>query len=218
MIQYAGLWLPDGENHLIPEIAKSPMVDGIGTYQLSKIEMALFHVKQFRTAVDVGAHVGTWSRILAKRFGRVEAFEPKPAHCECFERNVDAANVRLHRCALGSSPGEVQLTTPDGNSGHTYIVAYGDGETNAEMRTLDEFGFDDVDFIKLDTEGYEERVLLGALQTLKRCRPTLIVEQKPNNGRRYGGDDHAALKLLKRLGAQIVAQKSGDYVMTWPQA
>ena len=55
MIQCRGIWLPDGEEHLIPHIEKGPLVDGKGTYQLHKLEMALAHVKQFRRAADAGA-------------------------------------------------------------------------------------------------------------------------------------------------------------------
>jgi FkbM family methyltransferase len=214
MIQYAGLWLPDGEAHLITQIAKGPKVDGIGTYQLAKLELALFHVKRRRVAVDIGAHAGTWSRILAKHFERVEAFEPKPEHCECFKRNVLDANVVLHKVALGAAAaGEVRLTTQDGHSMHTFVVPH--GETVAEMRTLDSFELGDVDFVKIDVEGYERQVLLGALETLKRWRPVLVVEQKVGNGRIYEGDDYAALKLLEKIGARRAAQKSGDFVMVW---
>ena len=54
MMQCRGIWLPDGEEHLIPHIEKGPLVDGKGTYQLHKLEMALAHVRKFRRAVDAG--------------------------------------------------------------------------------------------------------------------------------------------------------------------
>ena len=57
-MQCRGIWLPDGEEHLIPHIDKGPLVDGKGTYQLHKLDMALEHVRQFRRAVDCGGHVG----------------------------------------------------------------------------------------------------------------------------------------------------------------
>ena len=213
MIQCRGIWLPEHEQHLQSHIERNPEVDGAGTYQYPKLEMALRHVKQFRVAVDIGAHVGLWTRILATRFERVEAFEPMPAHRECFALNVRAENVRLHDCALGASEGEVSMTTFAGNSGHSHVTD--DGEIVVPMRTLDSCGLEDVDFIKIDVEGYERHVLLGAVETLRRCRPTLIVEQKPRNGSRYGHGDHGALHLLEKLGAKIVAQKAGDYVLIW---
>ena len=129
-----------------------------------------------------------------------------PAHVECFVRNVTAPNVTLHQCALGRSPGEVRMFTPAGNSGHTHVDQR-QGERSRCGRWTS-IGFKDVDFIKIDAEGYELQILRGAIETLQRCRPTLIVEQKPYNGRRYGPEgDHGALTYLKRLGAEIVAKK-----------
>jgi FkbM family methyltransferase len=214
MKEICGIWLPDHEEHLLPHILKGPLVDGKGTYQLPKIQLALSHTKGRRFAVDVGAHVGLISRILAMDFEHVEAFEPLPDHQQCFTQNVWAENVTLHGCALGSAPGEVMICRFPGNSGHSHVADHGD--IAVPLQTLDSFELEAVDFVKIDTEGYERDVLLGAIETLKRCRPTLMVEQKPNNGRRYGGDDYAALKLLERLGARRVAQKAGDYILVWP--
>jgi FkbM family methyltransferase len=213
MIQCNGIWLPDHEQHLIPHIEKSPVVDGAGTYQYHKLEMALGHVRQFRRAVDVGGHVGTWARVLATRFEAVEAFEPMPAHRECFVENVTAPNVNLYACALGAAESEVNMTTYAGNSGHSHVAD--NGEIRAQMRTLDSFAFRDVDFLKIDTEGYELEVLRGAVRTLKRCKPVIIVEQKADNGRRYGYDDRAALPFLHAMGARVVAERARDYVLVW---
>lgn len=211
MIECGGIFLPDGEAHLVPYIETSPKVDGKGTYQLHKLEMALKRVKQRRLAVDVGAHVGLWSRIMALYFERVEAFEPVPSHLECFERNVSASNVRLHRYALGATEGWVKLAIAVGNSGSTHVSHTGD--LAAEVWTLDSFNLTDLDFLKVDCEGYEEKILQGAVETLRRERPVVIVEQKRGNGSRYATSDFEALNLLKKLGGKIVDQKAGDYVV-----
>jgi FkbM family methyltransferase len=213
MIESGGIFLPDGEAHLLPYLADAPRVDGKATYQLHKLKLALGYVPRRRLAVDVGAHVGLWSRVLAMEFERVEAFEPVPAHRECFTCNVTANNVTLHAFALGAIKGQVSLVIAQGNSGSTHVATMGGGEVTADMATLDSFGFTDLDFLKIDCEGYEENVLKGGIETLKRCRPVLIVEQKPNNGRRYGRTDYDALKLLDRLGGKTVASKAGDYVV-----
>jgi FkbM family methyltransferase len=213
MIQHHDVWLPDGEKHLQTQIDKGPVVNGGGTYQHHKLELALLYTKQFRLAIDIGGHVGLWARVLAIHFERVEVFEPLPTHRACFVRNVTAENVVLHSCALGAAAGEVRIVTDAAHSMASHVAE--NGQNAVPMRTLDNFGFEDVDFIKIDVEGYEREVLYGAVDTLKRCKPTLIVEQKPNNARRYGDGDHSALRFLEGLGAKVVAEKAGDYVLVW---
>jgi FkbM family methyltransferase len=212
--EFGGWQFPDGEEHLTTWMAKANhQVGGRLSYQYRKIEIALAHVRNFRVAVDVGAHIGLWSWHLAPRFGAVKAFEPIPSHAECFQVNVVAPNVDLHQCALAGQAGYLRFYRCPGNSGHTHVSV--DGDTECPARTLDSFNFQVVDFLKIDCEGYEREVVAGAVETLKRCKPTIIVEQKSNFGSLYGYGNHAGLELLKSMGAKLVAEKAGDYVLTW---
>lgn len=213
MIESRGIWLPEDDTHFRDLLLDSPLVDGKGTYQITKLHMALRFVTNWTRAVDIGAHVGLWSYHLAKSFIHVEAFEPVPEHANCFVKNVEAENVTLHQCALGAEEGRVAITRCVENSGHSHVAP--DGDVTARILTLDSFGLQHVGFVKLDVEGFERDVLRGAIDTLARCRPTIIVEQKPGNGARYGHGDHGALRFLEKLGAKIVAQKAGDYVLVW---
>lgn len=218
MKQHQGVWLPDGEKHLVEWMdASGEIVDGKGTYQIKKLRAALLHVKQFRVAVDVGAHVGFWSMHLAKRFGRLHAFEPVAVHRECFAANVFTGeriggDVTLHDCALGAKAGQVALATPAGSSGGTHIT----GEGDIAMLALDSFELQDVDFIKIDCEGYELAVVEGAVEILKRCRPCVIVEQKQHiMAENFGEQGTPAVELLLRLGAKQRLVLSGDHILSW---
>jgi FkbM family methyltransferase len=177
---------------------------------------ALPHVKNFRNAIDVGGHCGLWSRPLSAMFNRVHTFEPVAEHRECFEANMrtfEVGNVTLNACALGDHSGSISLHTSPTSSGDTFVKE--GGEHTAEMRTLDSFEFEDVDFIKLDCEGYELFALRGGEQTIKQWKPTIIVEQKPGKGSQFGLGDTDAVKLLRSWGAMQMSVISGDYIMKW---
>lgn len=213
MKEWRGLWLPDGETHMIDWMAQvGHVLDGKPTYQYHKLEQALQFVKRFRTAVDIGAHCGLWSMHLAKRFDAVQAFEPVEAHCLCFERNVpQGAGVILYRIALGEREGSIAMRTAPSNSGDSWV----DGAGAIAMRRLDDLNLQDVDFMKLDCEGYELFALRGAERTLERCRPCVIVEQKPGKGGQFGLADTAAVEYLQSLGATLRGAMAGDYVLSW---
>ena len=212
---FHGTWLPSHEKHFLEwmvEPKNRVEVDGKLTYQHAKQVAALSFVKNWRCAVDIGGHVGFWSRHLVKRFERVHAFEPVEAHRECFVLNVDGAT--LHPVALGAAPGMISMWTEDGSSGNSIVKGSGD----IEMRTLDSYGLEDVDFIKIDCEGYELFVLQGAVETLRRCRPTICVEQKPGRMTAFGLKGAGAVTFLEEMGAVVREKMSGDYILTWESA
>lgn len=215
MICVGGIYLPDHERHMVEWMtANNTKVDGKFTYQWSKQIRAMSEVRSWRTAVDAGAHVGTWSMHLAKRFDRVVAFEPCVEHRSCFMQNVNGAGakVTLVASALGDREGLVRLEVPQGSSGGTHIA----GEGDVAMNTLDSFKIIDVDFLKIDVEGYERFVVEGGEQTIRRDKPCIVVEQKPKGlAERYGQTRMAAVELLQSWGAKIQFEVSGDFCLTW---
>lgn len=225
MQEYRGLWFPDGDKNIIETMESertnkgAPDFAGLPTFQFRKFAKAFELIKNFRVAVDVGGHVGLWSRVLAQLFSTVHAFEPIPAFAECFHRNVSSRNVYLHGCALGELNGVVTLTTRVSNSGITHITPHDEwhanGQVEAPLRMLDEFGLDDIDFLKIDVEGYERNVLLGGEQIIRKCKPCIIVEQKPGNAKRYGLPDIGAVTLLQKWGATYQWEFSGDFCLRW---
>jgi FkbM family methyltransferase len=218
VFQHQGIWLPDGEKHFPQWMDRhGELVDGKGTYQIKKLRRALEFAPNFRVAVDVGAHVGLWSMQLMKHFTAVHAFEPVTAHAECFAKNVGdpARNVTLHRLALGAVPGRVRMSIDPADSGGTHVDPVAE-DGNVSLSRLDSFVFTDVDFIKIDCEGYELQVLQGAEDTLAHCRPCVIVEQKPHKLQmNYGVQGAPAVEFLKALGAKQRAELGGDFIMSW---
>jgi FkbM family methyltransferase len=210
--QVGGVYLPAHETHLVDWMKKmNQVVDGKLTYQLDKRREALKWVKNFRAAVDVGAHCGLWSADLAKLFGTLHAFEPVELHRACWQLNVVADNVLLYPCALGETDGKVSIHTANTSSGDSWVK--GDGDI--PLRRLDSFDLQDIDFIKLDCEGYELFALRGGEEMLKRCHPCVIVEQKKGRAQKFGLDEIGAVTYLQGLGAKLRAERSGDYILSW---
>lgn len=145
--------------------------------------------KQKRTALDIGAHIGLWSRNLAPRFKSVVAFEPMKENADCFKQNcADLKNVWLYEVAVGDRRAAVQLELPKlgANSG-MHRISQVDAE-GVQMITVDEIAVKDVDLIKIDVEGYEGRVIRGAIETIQRDRPVIAYEDNGLGEKYYGAD------------------------------
>jgi FkbM family methyltransferase len=219
MKQWRGLWFPDAETHLIEWMKQNQViVGGRPAYQYAKYERALglLPADRRRVAVDVGANIGLWSRVMLLDFAEVLAFEPVPAYAECLQMN--APEAVLHDVALGAGRGFVNLvnTTP-GSCGDTR-VSRGEAEPAraTAMVPLDDYDLPKLDLLKIDCEGYEQFVCEGAVATIRRCHPVVIVEQKPGHASKaYGLDDQGARKLLESIGMKVRAELSGDFIMGW---
>jgi len=171
-----------------------------------------------RRFVDVGANVGLWSRTLWARFKRVEAFEPHPANCQCFVENCAAAlNVKLHQVALGDVRAKLSIGGRTSNLGAWRIMTPTipvEASVPVEVHRLDEQGLTDVDLLKLDVEGYELQVLLGAKETILAARPVIVLEtQKGVSDRAYSVPYRESVRWLEALDYSIVRDFGSDVIM-----
>lgn len=211
--QYGWLF-PDIEQHFPEMLAKSLSKGGPAEYQQPVRLRSLKHVRNQRLALDIGANVGLWSRDLVKHFNSVIAFEPVAMFRECLQRNVIAENLTVYSCALGDQDGKVNMIITEGNTGHTHVdPASKNGST--EIRRLDSMNLQDVDYIKIDCEGFEYRVLQGAEQTVRRCRPVVVIEQKPHDAYSQDYGQFAAVELLEAWGMVRLDQVKDDWIMGW---
>lgn len=212
MKQILGIWLPDGDTHFKDQLPVGPMIGGRATYQYKKYRTAIGLVTGRGHAVDIGGHVGLWSRVMAMDFERVTAFEPLAAHRACFERNVEARNLTLHPIALGAAAGTIHIHMPADNTGHAHVRDEGE---ECQLMRLDDLGLGVIDLLKIDVEGFELEVVIGGEATIRAARPVIIVEQKANNAERYGNGRWDAVKTLKSWGMKEAAEISGDHIMVW---
>lgn len=136
-----------------------------------------------KLAVDVGAARGLYTYFLSRIAPRVVAFEPIPV-LAAFLRRAVAPNVTVIEKAVSDRAGTTDLHVPVVRGHPTYNVGSLDAEHNdgpcirhsVEVTTLDEESLDEVGFIKIDIEGHELNALRGAEDTIRRDRPTILVE------------------------------------------
>lgn len=212
-----GWYWPDGEQHMVEWLADPKnrlILNGRPAYQGKKQELALSHCDRRRTMIDCGAHIGLWSYNFAHWFRNIAAFEPVEAHRECWIKNVapGPANMCLYVEALGDREDMVTIRVNPVSSGDSWVK----GKGTVPMKTLDSFGFEDVDFIKVDAEGYEEFILRGAEFTLVHWKPVVCVEQKRDMAVKFGLKPMGAVQYLIGLGYKVVGEISGDYIMKVP--
>ena len=140
-------------------------------------------------AVDVGANFGCWSMALAQHAHSVLAVEPQKVIHQLLRKSVKHSrlkNVRIFFGAAGDDPGTINIPAldinRDSNFGGVMVGTPFHDQADAEMtetrvRRLDDLlRGEQVSFIKIDVEGYEQKVLAGARETIMRCKPILFCE------------------------------------------
>ena len=110
-------------------------------------------------------------------------------------------NITVHNFGLGAETKWVDLHKSN-KSFSTHIIEGSTGKF--KVQPLDDIGLDDVDFIKMDAEGYEPLIIKGAIQTILRNRPVILYECK-DHPKRYG-DYHndSVLEMLEPHGYKLV--------------
>ena len=122
---------------------------------------------------DIGANIGFFSLIAARNGATVFAFEPHPVAADALRRNARRNNldVTLLEVAVGDAIGEVRI-----GAGPHLTARIADEGIAAEIRRIDDLDVPSPTLIKIDVEGYEERVLLGCAATLLSARPLVVCE------------------------------------------
>jgi len=179
--QVKGWWLPDTDTDFDRWILD-------GDYQKEHRDGILNFLKtqgvEFNNCLDVGAHVGFWLKDLQKTFKMVYAFEPISDVRECLKKNVEKDNYLLFDFGLGNKNEKVMVNYIPEETGNTYVSDQGNREI--EIRRLDEIKLPKIDYIKIDAEGYEIKVLQGAEGLITRDEPYIHVEVKEKILERHG--------------------------------
>jgi FkbM family methyltransferase len=201
-----------------------------GAYESETLSLLLMVASGNGVFVDVGANIGAFTVPLAKQLnsGTVVAIEASPAVYPYLARNIelnDLHNIRLHHCAaLDRDLDTVAFyEAPKDHFGMGALAAQFSGKAvSVTARTLDSIlaqdGIDRVDALKVDVEGFEGQVFVGATKLLTGSRPPTIIFEFCDwaERRAQNAPIGQAQRFLLDLGYSIY--RIADFVSLRPQA
>lgn len=194
----------------------APSLLRTGCFEPFQTELVVNEVRPGDTALDLGAHVGYYTLLLARLVGpkgKVAAFEPDPDNFALLKRNVEIngyANVELVNAAVEDRPGRRRLFRSSDNAGdHRLHDSPGEPRPAVDVDTVT---VDDVlrewrggvDFVKVDVQGSEGAALDGMAGVLARsARVKVVVECWPGGLARSGYGAERLLGRLRELGFRL---------------
>jgi len=218
------LWGPSrGLRYRLFTAGLSPLYGG---WERNEQELMVRHVKRGSTAYDLGANHGIHTLLMARLVGsagHVYAFEPVPENVCRLRENIalnDFSNVNVIEAAVAEQPGTESFGR--GGSHATGHLTGGAGNPCGDLRvkavSLDDQVFAQnagpPDFIKIDVEGAESRVLAGAQRVLETHQPILLVALHTPE------QDTAVGQTLSGLGYEAYRTSDGSKVKSlhtgWP--
>lgn len=180
-----------------PFITRSLLHYGDST--IDEVRLALSMVKPGDVVIDAGANIGTFSVPLAQRVGptgSLLAFEPQRLACMALTSNLfinslgewaspvmaalgdECGTVKVHRINPRelNNVGGARLNDETNKSGMNSV-----GFDDIDIMTIDSLNLPRLDFLKIDTEGMDWRVILGGWKTIERCQPAILCECLPDD-------------------------------------
>ena len=186
-------------------------------------------VREGMTVIDVGAHIGDFTVIAAKRVGKtgkVFAFEPTLQSYNLASKNINEhklSNVILEQLIVSNKNGKTHLWFDKYSSGSNSISAnnlhYGKGGSiEVNQIKLDDYLSNssvqpaDVGILKMNVEGSEGRIIAGAENLLREGSPIIMMEFWPYGLKQVGDDAEKLFDLLLNYGytASMIDTKLGS--------
>jgi len=185
----------DHDQNVLPRILPFIPVDGI--------------------VIDAGAFIGDHTIAYVEKVGKdggVIAFEPFTEAFECLKYNLSKyENVSLHNRALSNECKQVSMSIAGLNYGMA-TVSEGKGIMTVNLDSLKEphllnkpenrkpLDLPRFDFFKIDVEGMEIDVLLGAKQTIEKFKPVMFIEVNEHTLKAKGYTKNDLLQTIHDLG------------------
>lgn len=194
-----GWWVPEADTCCFQIVQR----------EVNDLQQILPLCTDFRRVVQAGGNIGIWPKRLAYEFETVSTFEPDPANYVALKENLKGIdNIYATNAALGDKAGRAGIDHIDPHNIGAHQIQDGDA---FDVLTVDSFGWEDVDFLQLDVEGFEHFAILGAAETIQRSSPIICLELK-SLGKRYGVEDQQTIDFLAGLGYKIINRIHRDVI------
>jgi len=168
-------------------------------------EFFVKYLKTGDTVIDVGANIGTLTLTAASLVGnkgRVFSIEPHPTIFKYLKENVSFNyfnNIKLFNIAVGDKEG-MAIFSDKHNDDENQVIE--NGRLKVEVKRLDDLlnkELTSVDLVKVDVEGYEKFVFLGALKLFKKTE-CVYYESIADNFTKYNYSLGEIITILSSVG------------------
>lgn len=169
------------------------------------------HVKSGETVVDVGANRGMFALYASKQVGPqgvVICFEPNPSCLNVLEGTLSRnsiTNIEVIGKGLSDRAETLNLIVPESDTGIGTFAAYDQSVPQRAVSCEVVLGDDALrdispNFVKIDVEGFEPKVIQGLSETIRRHRPLIYMEVVEQHLRRAGSSSREIISLMRSLG------------------
>ncbi|GHC97201.1 FkbM family methyltransferase [Novosphingobium pokkalii] len=172
-----------------------------GEWSESEVRLYELLLQPGAVVVEAGANIGTHTIALSRivgASGRVHAFEPLGINHRLLCANLlanDVFNVRTYQAALGRELAFAAFPDVEGDRSANYGALGFYASTDlpklpCPLMTVDALGLERLDFVKIDVEGHEREIVIGAMETVRRCRPVVYLETLNHHSATLAPDGH----------------------------
>ncbi len=198
---------------------KDPVVSGslaLGVYERPETQLFLgllkpASVKEAAVFIDVGANIGYYTALAARKVKKIIAIEPDPRSFALLSKTVkenDLQNVTLYALALSDKNSEGLLYLSNANYGNNRLYPHFEAQEAIPitLTRLDDLVKEDTAslIIKMDTQGAEGKVLAGMMRTLRSTpHVQILTEFFPQGMRHAGSNPEEFLSILSELGFKM---------------
>jgi len=177
-------------------------------YEPYETELILRQAQEGDIIVDIGANIGYYTVLFADKVGKsgkVIAIEPDPINFEILQKNIKENklfNVVAVQAAVGNENKKMKIYESEENYGDHKM--WGDGvAVPVFCRRLDDLlkdlGYDKINLIKVDTQGWEPEVFAGAKKTIEKDLPIIFFEYSPASYKLAKLSEMEMMSWLKKL-------------------